>query len=184
MNYAFEELLGFHCGPALAGIKPANLVSVSKDEYPELHRLTEEYGQILHKTGLRLRLVCSCGRRMLLLVYREAKLRAQLEDPEISAILAEAGYPDDFEGRLAHLEHRLRQGDFPHEIGAFLGYPAGDIRGFQRDKGKGCLYSGLWKVYSDVDSAIARFDRYERCRDCICRHLKGGRTLTQMFCAA
>lgn len=184
MNHAFEELLAFHCGPALAGIKPANLVSVSRTEYPDLPALAAEYGTMFRKTGLRLRLICSCGKRFLLLVYREAKLRFQLEQPEISAILKEAGYPEDFEGRLDYLESRLAGGDFPHEIGAFLGYPAGDIRGFQRDKGKGCLYSGLWKVYTDVDAAIACFTRYERCRDCICRHLQKGRTLTQMFCAA
>ncbi|MBR6790758.1 MAG: DUF3793 family protein [Oscillospiraceae bacterium] len=181
MHHAFEELLGFHCGPALAGIKPANLVSVSREEYPDLHTLTEEYGRMLHEAGLRFKLICGCGKRFLLLVYREARLRAQLEEPEISAILSEAGYPDRFEDRLAHLEVRLTSGEFPHEIGAFLGYPARDIRGFQQDKGKGCLYSGLWKVYDDVEGAIARFARYERCRDCICRHLKQGKTLTQMF---
>ena len=40
---AFEEMLAFHCGPALAGIKPANLVSLSREEFPLLPFLAEEY---------------------------------------------------------------------------------------------------------------------------------------------
>lgn len=182
---AFEEMLAFHCGPALAGIKPANLVSLSREEFPLLPFLAEEYSRQMECIGLRFRVVCRCRSRHLLLVYRENRLKAQLHRPEIAAILEEAGYPSDgMEQQLTVLEQRLSGGAFPHEIGAFLGYPAADIRGFQRDQGRGCLYSGLWKVYADVDGARLCFARYMRCRDCICRRLRQGVTLTQLFCAA
>ena len=42
MAQSFDQLLARHCAPALAGIKPANLVSCSKADYPHLPDLLEE----------------------------------------------------------------------------------------------------------------------------------------------
>ena len=84
---AFEEMLAFHCGPALAGVKPANLVSLSREEFPLLPFLAEEYSRQMECIGLRFRVVCRCRSRYLLLVYRENRLKAQLHRPEIAAIL-------------------------------------------------------------------------------------------------
>ncbi len=41
------------------------------------------------------------------------------------------------------------QGDFPHEIDVFLGYPCEDVRGFIRHGGQGYKLCGYWKVYGD-----------------------------------
>ena len=32
----FESVMGYHCSPVLMGMKPANLVSFSKEKMPEL----------------------------------------------------------------------------------------------------------------------------------------------------
>ena len=78
---------------------------------------------------------------------------------------------------------RLRERDgFPHEIGLFLGYPAEDVYGFLKYGGKNCKYTGCWKVYSDVDRALALFDRYRRCRSALCRRVSNGDSIIQMFC--
>lgn len=46
MHRSMEQTLAFRCAPALAGIKPANLISCDLAEYPsldgELERLNEE----------------------------------------------------------------------------------------------------------------------------------------------
>lgn len=183
-HQAFESALAFHCGPALAGIKAANLISLSRREFPDVDRLIQHYRAGLKRGGILLRTVCGCGGRVLLLVYREEKLSQQLRDPEIAAILRDAGYPQGgVETQLSHLETRLGGEDFPHEIGAFLGYPPADIRGFQQHRGQNCKYCGVWKVYSDVESARKSFQRYERCRNALCRRIRQGRSITELFCA-
>ena len=88
--------------------------------------------------------------------------------------------------RYACAEEALRQlkermnGEFPHEIGVFLGYPLGDVCGFLRDP-DGCILCGAWKVYENVDEAARTFERFRRCSACICRHMDNGRSLTQIF---
>ena len=38
-----DHLLAAHCAPALAGIKPASLVSCQRSQFPQLSRQLEEY---------------------------------------------------------------------------------------------------------------------------------------------
>ena len=85
-------------------------------------------------------------------------------------------------GRCCHtceyldvLSKRIRvQGDFPHEIGLFLGYPVEDVKGFILNKGHNCLFCGYWKVYSNADTARRTFERYNKCRSYMQRRLDNG----------
>ena len=163
--FAFEKALICHCSPTLSGLKPANLLSLSKADYPDLPMLIESYSDILAPKGVSLDIVCECGHRWLLLVYRPAMLAKQLQNPAVHSLLSEEGYP--LEGRfylnemIAHLRKRLLSSDgFPHEIGIFLGYPLEDVIDFRRYKGEGCKLCGYWKVYHDVESA-------KRCFACL-----------------
>lgn len=155
---SFEKALVYHCSPTLCGLKPANLLSLSKDEYPHLPQLATAYARLLEDKGIRLTILCSCGCRWLLLVYHQSMLAAQLKQPAVVRLLAQAGYPVEtpfsLEQLLRCLSRRLRQSEgFPHEIGVFLGYPLEDVIGFCRHKGEGCKLCGYWKVYGDVDHA-------------------------------
>ena len=40
--FAFEKALVYHCSPTLSGLKPANLLSLSKRDYPHLPELAED----------------------------------------------------------------------------------------------------------------------------------------------
>ena len=50
-------------------------------------------------------------------------------------------------------EYKEGRAEFPHEMGAFLGYPLSDVKGFIEHEGKDFLCSGYWKVYSDETGA-------------------------------
>jgi len=187
MSTAFEQTLAYNCGPALAGIKPANLVSLTTDDYEDLPLLLQEYHEDLKQRNIHLDLLCRCQSRCLILVYRSDRLERQLSDNRNRLILKDAGYPEhaSLSELLDHLSRRLQEsGEFPHEIGVFLGYSPDDVIGFQIHKGKNFKYSGHWKVYSDVESAKQCFHRYDKCRDAICRHLSCGISIRQMFCPA
>lgn len=81
---SFEKALVYHCSPTLCGLKPANLLSLSKDEYPHLPQLAAAYARLLEDKGIRLTILCSCGCRWLLLVYHQSMLAAQLKQPRSS----------------------------------------------------------------------------------------------------
>mgnify|MGYP001024792232 CR=1 FL=1 len=185
MQTPLDYLLAYHCAPALAGIKSASLVSCDQTRYPNLPAQIERYNRVLNPRGLRFRILCACGGSRLLLVYRETCLERALSAPRAQAMLQAAGYPVGMPAELLldTLAARLRERDgFPHEIGLFLGYPAEDVYGFLKYGGKNCKYTGCWKVYSDVDRALALFDRYRRCRSALCRRVSNGDSIIQMFC--
>ena len=91
--FAFEKALVGHCSPTLSGLKPANLLSLSKADYPQLPVLIERYSQMLADKGISFCIICECGCRWLLLVYRRQMLWEQLSDPQVQALLKQAGYP-------------------------------------------------------------------------------------------
>ena len=71
---------------------------------------------------------------------------------------------------LKRLSQRIRlyadgQTDFPHEIGAFLGYPLADVESFIENRGKNYAYLGYWKVYHDVEQAVKTFRLFDKERE-------------------
>lgn len=188
MSEQLEQALAFHCAPALAGIKAANLVCLPKASYPALEADLAAYNRAFRTQGVRFEILCACRERAMVLVYRPALLALALEHPLAAQLLAQAGYPAQapLPLLLAELGRRLQAGagEFPHEIGLFLGYPPEDVRDFQRCRGKGCKLCGHWKVYHDPEGALRCFRRYDQCRDALCSRISQGLTLIRMFCAA
>ncbi|MCD7947210.1 MAG: DUF3793 family protein [Oscillospiraceae bacterium] len=179
-----EKELALHCAPALAGIKAGNLLTLQYARVPNLPLRLEAYRAKFAGCGVSFCILQDSGKRILLLVYREELLKAHLAQPGARWILARAGYPQDgtLEALLAHLKLRLaEERAFPHEIGLFLEYPPADVAGFQHFHGQNCKLCGHWKVYADPVQAQARFARYDRCRNALCRKLEQGMTLTQLF---
>ena len=88
----FELTLAFHCAPALAGIKPADLIALP-GEGDETDALLASYSASLAGAGISLRPLCRCRSRCLVLVYRRDRLERQLEQEEVARLLERDGYP-------------------------------------------------------------------------------------------
>ena len=88
----FELTLAFHCAPALAGIKPADLIALP-GEGDETDALLASYSAALAGAGISLRPLCRCRSRCLVLVYRRNRLERQLEQEEVARLLEQDGYP-------------------------------------------------------------------------------------------
>ena len=169
-----EHYLIGHCSPTLANLKELSV------------QLTELRQQLLPR-GVELRLLQLGPDRALIYVYRIRRLVRDLADPEIRQFLADCGYRDfSVEGALAHLARRIMEkgGEFPHEIGLFLGYPLGDVKGFIKHRGQNCKCTGCWKVYCDEREARRQFCRFEKCRSIYCRLYREGRALSRLTVAA
>ena len=173
---AAEYAIGRHCGVTFAGLKIASLVSLRKGEEDVVQTLSHRFAG----KGFAFMLLREDEERLLVFVFHRARLEKYLLSADVRAFLARFGYGyASAEEALAQLKCRMK-GEFPHEIGVFLGYPLGDVCGFLQDPG-GCVLCGAWKVYENADEAARTFERFRRCSACICRHMDRGRTLSQIF---
>ena len=124
--------------------------------------------------------------KCLVLFYRPEELEAHLRGPEISSLIREYGYCSrDLSKTLRRLTLRVRECmkngmGFPHEIGAFLGYPVNDVRGFIQNEGKGCLMTGYWKVYENLAGAKMIFNKYDRAKDSAVNEFLTGKTIREI----
>ncbi len=177
-----EELLVQHCAPTLAGMKTGSLFSCRCESECELHGRVRDLNRRLVPKGLRVLPLCRKDRRALIYLYRPGQLDADLSHPIAEGLLSERGYPCGNANRcLVQLMSRLAErGDFPHEIGLFLGYPPVDVEGFIRCGAKCCKCVGDWRVYGDEAEARRLFDRYRRCTAVYCEQLSRGRSVEQL----
>lgn len=171
-----QKTLALHCSSVLLRKKPAALFSL-----PPASLQSREWTKALAHYGLEHRVLCDRCDHALVFVYDAAMLWQVLACEAIRKPLERLGYPADrpLEALLDHLKQRVSDtdGDFPHEIGFFLGYPAEDVLGFMRHKGKHCKHCGLWKVYGDVPRAMAMFEEFHACRRQVLHHLENGGSL-------
>ncbi len=151
-----------YAAPTLCGLKPASLFAPKMDEdrlRREMHALEMEWAA----HGLRLHRV-QTGNGTLVLVQRPQMIAQMLESPDEADFLWGRGYPvEDVERAVDTLVARMEAGgEFPHEVGLFLGYPLADVEGFIAHEGRDSLAQGAWKVYADVEAARRAFESFER----------------------
>ena len=148
-----------------------------------------------------------CG--ALIYVCRPANLMRYLSDPRAATALAAEGYDvRDLPASLMHLAARITLAssnaaesaydgnvctlarnrhcdtgctcEFPHEIGYFLGYPYDDVYEFIAQHGENYKIFGAWKVYTNVEQALATFDAYRACTQHLTFIYQQGCSLAQL----
>ncbi|MDR2768664.1 MAG: DUF3793 family protein [Treponema sp.] len=162
-RYYVEQALIKHISPVLLKRKPAALFVMPSRE--SFRRLKAAAGKMLLLYELR-----EQGNGVLTLACDRDLTRSLLSEKMMCDALSLWGYPRyQTAGSTAYLL-RLKQrfndgGEFPHEVGLFLGYPPEDVAGFIRNKGRGCKCCGVWKVYGDEERAKSLFREFGVCRE-------------------
>lgn len=177
----FEKKLAYFTAPTLLGVKCASLVSLSHKEF-DIAAHAARFNQRAASGGLRMKVMCKCQNRSLVLLYRPQLLQKRLSQPEIQQFLQQHGYTAtmDMAACLKVLSERIAaKQEFPHEIGVFLGYPLEDVVGFMEHRGENCKLCGCWKVYGNVEQAKRTFANYEKCRIFLCSKLNKGYDIYQ-----
>ncbi len=179
-----ERSLIEHCAPTLASIKTGSLFSLSFDAEDQLTEQLDRWNRRLAPKGVMIELMRT-SERALVYVYRPKRLASDLNKPGVADFLAERGYGPGVQKAVSRLRDALcRGGEFPHEIGLFLGYPLCDVLGFIEHEGRCCRLCGCWKVYGDVCEAQRCFSRYRKCRDVYLRLHQAGRSVVDLTVAA
>ena len=162
MSTQLQRALAIHSAPALCGIKASNLINVdySDDLFKEIEELNKKF------TNFRFYILKKDKNKVLILIYRKRVLERELNRNSNKEFLKELGYDvSSIDSMLLCLKERIAYNDFPHEIGVFLGYDLSDIKSFIENKK--CLYTGYWKVYSNLDEKLELFSKYTRCKNCV-----------------
>lgn len=177
-----EQALVAHGAPTLARMKIGNLFNVACPDAAALRGEMRALAPTLREKGVHLTLMRLRDGRALLYLYRRQELAAALLKPEIRAFMERYGYGESTpEAAIARLRGRIeRSGEFPHEIGVFLGYPLCDIEGFICNEGRNCLCCGCWKVYANPDHARRLFARYKKCTEAYVRLFASGYPLSRL----
>ena len=180
-----EELLIRHCAPTLAGLKTANMFNCRYEDRHALNGAIRAFNKRLGKKGLRLMPIRYGEERALIYVYRPEKLKNDLCDPTSRQLLSERGYDCASCGRcIGRLMEKLRQGgDFPHEIGLFLGYAPDDVKCFIKGPKEGCKCTGCWRVYTNEAEKKRLFARFNKCTEVYKRCFNEGITLERLTVA-
>lgn len=180
-----EQTLITYCAPTLAGMKTGNLFTCKTEKREAVECEIRQMNQLLNEKGVYVKLLQERNGRFLIYVYRPKQLAKDLAGHAVKKILSGMGYPQgNVEAMLYFLTRRIGQaGEFPHEIGLFLGYPAEDVTGFIENKGSHYKCCGFWKVYSDERAARELFSKYRQCTQLYSRKFAEGIPLQRLTVA-
>ena len=180
-----EEAMVIHCAPTLAALSTGNLFTISCAE-SEWKESLERLNSTLNRKGVLVRCLRWRNGRALIYVFRPKKLWQDWKQDGVMEFLLQNGYRrDTLCGMIEQLSQRIGQdGEFPHEIGLFLGYPLADVVGFIEHRGTQFKYSGYWKVYENETAARILFEKIRKCKQLYCRRFMRGMSVGQLAAAA
>lgn len=181
-----ESMLIDHCSPTLAGFKTGSLFTCDYKCRKKIYREISRINRLLVPKGLRLLPLRFHKGKVLIYLYRPNQLENDLTNHTAAHLLRQCGYsPEYSNGCIVELIGKLNKNEtFPHEIGLFLGYPPEDVDGFMNGNPALYKYSGLWKVYGDVDKAKKTFAAYKKCSEIYKCRYSTGYSLEQLAVAA
>lgn len=191
----FEQELIEHCSPTLASIKAASLFTYTYKSLNELYLRVAYWNSKMKRKGITFDILSeNVGvNKALIYVYRRADLEKILNREDIKKFLLQQGYLADdginvsvnCENIILQLKKKFEKSNqFPHEIGIFLEYPIGDVKGFIENHGCNCICTGYWKVYCNEEEAEKTFRKYKKCRDIYMKLWINGRSVMQLTVAA
>lgn len=180
-----EELMVKNCAPTLAGIKTGNMFLAPYADKAEMISDIRSWNRRFADKGLRVLPMRYIENKALIYVYRPKCLACDFRNESVCRLLNRCGYLSESPDRcVVRLLKRMKEcGEFPHEVGLFLGYPPEDVCGFIENKAKKCKCVGYWKVYGDEEKAKKTFAKYKKCTDVYSRLYACGQSVERLAVA-
>ena len=184
-----DELIVQYGSPTLAGIKTGSLFTCPYTDRQQTMCEMCRLNRKLVPKGLRILPLRYSAERVLVYLYRPARLEKDLSNKDALDLLENAGYRHGSADQcVIELIRRLNdlESEFPHEIGLFLSYPPEDVRGFiahSSNRSVGCKLVGTWRVYGDAETARKIFEKYRKCTETYCKQWSDGVPLMSLAVA-
>ncbi len=177
-----ERCIINHASATLAGIKPASLINYKPSSYNEFNSEFLRLSEILAKKGVILKILSENQKRVLLYIYRKNLLDRWLNTPCNKCFLERCGYKyNSLECLITKLSEKIpSQGNFPHEVGLFLGYPLCDVIGYMTHSGDNYKCCKYWKVYAQEEKTKELFNTFDICKKIYQKSLDNGMSLDKL----
>ncbi|CVI69317.1 MAG TPA: DUF3793 family protein [Candidatus Anaerobutyricum stercoris] len=177
---SLEVQLLLQCAPMIAGLKASNLLIIASEN-------EEDARKILNGTRISCVRLARMDKKTTMLIYHERWLKEYLASEEVIRLLCVLGYEGKgFYEVLHSVKEKYRsyigkKGDFPHELGLLLGYPAEDVQGYMENKGRNYLCTGYWQVYADPAAKLSLFQKFELARERLIRAIFDGKEIQELI---
>ena len=181
MNYKFEETLFQYAACTLEGIKVGSIFSCLKKDYPNIYQVISHYKRLLASVGINLEILKDNDKYLLIYLYNQNELNKLWCQQECQQFLKKCGYCNCIYKNIALLKNKLKENEFPHDIGVFLGYSIEDIISFIEKKGQDYQCIGYWKVYNNEKEKKELFSSYDNCTNYYLEQFYNGTNLSQLI---
>ncbi len=172
-NQELEMQIARQCAPLLTGIKMSNLLNTHISNKENIYKIFEN-------TCINIKCIYFDNERITILLYKSDELLEYLRQSDVQCFMRHVGYDnmsensilDKFTKRFSTYMEKMDR--FPHEMGILLGYPVEDVIGFIENKGRNSLYTGYWKVYSNLFCALNTFKKYNQAKETVTHLISRG----------
>ena len=177
---SLEVQLLLQCAPMIAGLKASNLLIIASENEADARR-------ILNGTKISCARLARMDKKTTMLIYHEQWVKEYLASREVSELLRVLGYEGKgfyevlHSVRKKYRSYMKKEGEFPHELGLLLGYPAEDVKGYMDNKGRNYLCTGYWQVYADPASKLNLFQKFELARGRLIRAIFDGKEIQELI---
>lgn len=177
---SLEVQLLLQCAPMIAGLKASNLLIIASENEADARR-------ILNGTKISCARLARMDKKTTMLIYHEQWVKEYLASREVSELLRVLGYEGKgfyevlHSVRKKYRSYMKREGEFPHELGLLLGYPAEDVKGYMDNKGRNYLCTGYWQVYADPAAKLNLFQKFELARERLIRAIFDGKEIQELI---
>ena len=177
---SLEVQLLLQCAPMIAGLKASNLLIIASENEADARR-------ILNGTKISCARLAHVNKKTTMLIYHERWVKEYLVAREVAELLDILGYEQKgFYEVLHSVKKKYRsyidgKGEFPHELGLLLGYPAEDVKGYMENKGRNYLCTGYWQVYANPAAKLNLFQKFELARENLIRAIFDGKEIQELI---
>lgn len=181
-----ETQIALQCAPLISGIKISNILITNKHN-------AEKVEEIFKDAPFSYRMIYQNNQRITYVVYQKEQLETYISGMKESTLLYALGYENieltvllqRFATRFTEYMHEKGKSndkvEFPHEMGLLLGYPVDDVIGFIVNRGHNAIYTGYWKVYSNLQQAKAIFDSFTKAKVAIVQMVAYGESIENII---
>ena len=140
-------------GPVILGSKPSEILNISQKDHDKEYKIKEVKSFFKNCSKLKYEIIYKKSGEIKILFINKEVLKKTLENKKCINFLKFIGYTNkyDIQNYINHLIGKLKEDEFPHEIGIFLGYPLKDVVGFMGYGNYELQKTKYWKVYGNTE---------------------------------
>ena len=140
-------------GAVILGSKPAEIINVPGSNEDKKIKLSQIESFFSHCSRITYRIITTHDGGKRVLFINKKSMEKVLSNKRCVNFLKFVGYSSDYELNeyMDELVFRLQSGEFPHEIGVFLGYPLKDVLGFMGYGKNELVEIRNWRIYGDKE---------------------------------